>query len=127
VPLYEAKMIHQFDHRWATYDGDATGDDDSRNATEQEKRQPSFEPAPRYWVSEREVTDRLAIKGWSRCWLMGWRDIARSTDERTLISGLFPVCGCGDKFLLMFPNESAEKSIALFASLNSIVCDYVAR
>ncbi|MFP5406195.1 MAG: hypothetical protein ACLGHY_07595, partial [Gammaproteobacteria bacterium] len=21
VPLYEAKMIHQFDHRWATYDG----------------------------------------------------------------------------------------------------------
>ena len=20
VPLYEAKMIHQFDHRWATYD-----------------------------------------------------------------------------------------------------------
>jgi len=20
VPLYEAKMMHQFDHRWATYD-----------------------------------------------------------------------------------------------------------
>ena len=25
VPLYEAKMIHQFDHRWATYEAD--GDD----------------------------------------------------------------------------------------------------
>jgi hypothetical protein len=28
VPLYEAKMIHQFDHCWATYDGV-----DSRDAT----------------------------------------------------------------------------------------------
>jgi hypothetical protein len=58
---------------------------------------------------------------------MGWRDIARSTDERTLVSGVFPVSGCGDKFLLMFSSETSEKSSALYASLNSLVCDYVAR
>jgi hypothetical protein len=59
---------------------------------------------------------------------MGWRDIARATDERTLISGIIPQCGCGDKFLLMFPKEeSAVKCAALYASLNSIACDYVAR
>ncbi len=72
VPLYEAKMIHQFDHRWATYDGA-----DSRDATLAEKADPGFEPTPRYWVPEREVADRLTAKGWTRQWLMGWRDICK--------------------------------------------------
>lgn len=34
---------------------------------------------------------------------------------------------CGDKFLLMFSSEPADKCSALYASLNSLVCDYVAR
>jgi hypothetical protein len=122
VPLYEAKMIHQFDHRWATYDSV-----ESRDATETEKTDSSFEPTPRYWVPEQAVGDRVSAKGWTRNWLLGWRDIARSTDERTLVSGLFPVAGCGDKFLLMFPTETPEKVCALYASLNSLVCDFVAR
>jgi hypothetical protein len=85
IPLYEAKMVHQFDHRWATYDGA-----DSRDATLTEKQDPDFEPTPRYWVPESEVATRLAARGWSRDWLMGWRDIARSTDERTVIATVFP-------------------------------------
>jgi hypothetical protein len=60
VPLYEAKMIHHFDHRWATYpEGDA-GDDAARDVTLAEKRDPAFEPQPRYWVPEAEVTLRAA-------------------------------------------------------------------
>jgi hypothetical protein len=58
VPLYEAKMIHQFDHRWATYHGA-----ESRDATLAEKAELRFEPTPRYWVPEREVANRLAAKG----------------------------------------------------------------
>jgi hypothetical protein len=61
VPLYEAKMIHQFDHRWATYDGT-----ESRDAMLTEKVDPRFEPTPRYWVPEAELTTRLAAKGWTR-------------------------------------------------------------
>jgi hypothetical protein len=57
VSLYEAKMIHQFDHRWATYD--ATGLT-SRDVTLAEKADPSFEATPRYWVPEREVLLRLS-------------------------------------------------------------------
>ena len=122
VPLYEAKMIHQFDHRWATYDGV-----DSRDAIPAEKADPGFELTPRYWLPDHEVRDRLTAKGWTRQWLMGWRDIARSTDERTLISGTIPRSGCGDKFLLMIPGESPQKSAVLYASLDSLACDYFAR
>jgi len=84
VPLYEAKMIHQFDHRWATYAAIGSGQSemgsgdsrspfptphsplpitDSRDATLAEKQDPAFEPTPRYWVPEREVAERLAAKG----------------------------------------------------------------
>lgn len=69
LPLYEAKMIHQFDHRWATYAGAAVstrgssddGDESSgvRNAHEDEKANPDFAVRPRYWVDSREVIARV--------------------------------------------------------------------
>ena len=92
VPLYEAKMIHQFDHRWAGYAEDG---ESSTNLGTPEKQRPTCEPAPRYWVPDTEVNERLIAKGWSRGWLMGWRDIARATDERTVIATVFPRVGVG--------------------------------
>ncbi|MCO5114776.1 MAG: N-6 DNA methylase [Burkholderiaceae bacterium] len=63
LPLYEAKLIHQFDHRWATFVPDpATSNDDwsSRDVTPSEKTDPSYQVATRYWVDEREVLARIA-------------------------------------------------------------------
>ncbi|HFD14720.1 MAG TPA: SAM-dependent DNA methyltransferase [Rhodospirillales bacterium] len=124
LPLYEAKMIHQFDHRWALYD--AAGDN-TRDVTDDEKADAGFEPLPRYWVPETEVEARLAAKGWNRGWLMGWRDICRATDERTVIAAAIPRVGTGDTLLLKFPSMEPERSAALVACLNSLPCDYVAR
>lgn len=56
LPLYEAKLIHQFDHRWATY----TPDGNSRDVTPTEKADPAFTVTPRYWVQAREVWLRVA-------------------------------------------------------------------
>lgn len=61
VPLYEAKMIHHFDHRWATYAGGSVDDEEgARDTTLTEKQNPLFEPSPRYWVPEEEVRLRAA-------------------------------------------------------------------
>lgn len=61
LPLYEAKMIHQFDHRWATYEASGGDDEDAcRNMTGLEKRCPDIAVRPRYWVRQREVLARLA-------------------------------------------------------------------
>jgi len=122
VPLYEAKMIHQFDHRWATYD-----ELDSRDATLAEKADPTFEPTARYWVPKREVAGRLEAKGWSRGWLIGWRDICRATDIRTVIANAIPAVGSNDKFLLLFPDRTPRECAALVANLNSLVLDEIAR
>ncbi|HXF89853.1 MAG TPA: hypothetical protein VNK48_16005 [Xanthobacteraceae bacterium] len=145
VPLYEAKMIHQFDHRWATYAAAGSGQSavgtkndptadarlptaESRDATLAEKQDPNFEPTPRYWVPEREVAARLSAKGWRRGWLMGWRDIARTTDERTVIAAAFPRVGCGDTLLLKFPTVEDPRLFACnVANLCSLALDYAAR
>lgn len=125
VPLYEAKMVHQFNHRWATY---AENGVDSRDVELAEKMDPGYAPLPRYWVPEREIDSRLKAKGWNWGWLMGWRDICRSTDERTVIAGVIPRVGVGDPFLLMLPSVANISLMAcLFGEQNSLVHDYVAR
>jgi hypothetical protein len=63
LPLYEAKMIHQFDHRWATYvdaQGAAAEEVETADVSTEQKVDPSFEARPRYWVDEREVLARIA-------------------------------------------------------------------
>ena len=130
IPLYEAKMIHHFDHRWATYVAGISANIDDiepRDSTGTEKVDPQFEPCPRYWVLVNEVTARLASKGWTRQWLMGWRDICRATDERTVIAGAIPLSGCGDKFLLMMPETSNALRGALLATMSTLTFDYIAR
>jgi hypothetical protein len=123
LALYEAKLIHHYDYRWATYSGL-----DSRDATPQEKRDPDFEITPRYWVHEREVADRLVGKGWEHRWMIGWRDICRSTDERTVIASAIPLSGCGDTLLLMYPGKgTARHAVCLLANLCTLVLDYSSR
>ena len=59
LPLYEAKMIHQFDHRWASY-REAGGREAAVDVTRQEKEDSGFTVLPRYWVEAREVHLRSA-------------------------------------------------------------------
>lgn len=119
LPLYEAKMIHHFDHRWATYDGDKI-----RDSTPTEKVDQNFSPLPRYWVAEKEVTSRLRGR-WNHQWLMGWRRFARSTDERTFIANFLPAFGVGDSLFLALSNEA--EAPCLWAGLTTFVFDYLAR
>lgn len=223
LPLYEAKMVHHYDHRWATYERDG---ETSRDMTDAEKQQPDGLPLPRYWVEEWQlvlrtstapealvkaynkgeleaafellsqwalgaalaqghpVVDKLlerfasasgkdlfvqrdtraaealqaaspldaeelhgllpgvlnedqeAALRWGqellrvRCprYLLGWRDICRSTDERTVIAGVIPLAAVGDTFLLMFPKVADRRKVAcLLADQDSLAHDYVAR
>jgi hypothetical protein len=64
LPLYEAKMLHQFDHRHSTYEG-ATEKQLNVNIlpqpTAEQKCDPSFVVQPRYWVRE-EVVESVIPK-----------------------------------------------------------------
>lgn len=91
LPLYEAKMIHHFNHRWATWQNGLSGKLDTRDVELQELQNPHFCVQPRFWVAEKEVRKQLDLMSWKHEWLMGCRGICRSTDERTVVGGVFPV------------------------------------
>ncbi|MER7271174.1 N-6 DNA methylase [Micromonospora carbonacea] len=126
LPLYEAKMTGLFDHRFATY----------QNATQAQLNKgtlPRFDDEahadpdrfgmPAYWIAESEVEKQLGER-WPHGWLLGWRDICRSTDERTLICTVIPKTAVGDKFLLAL---TANRPGCLQGNLSSFVLDYVTR
>ncbi|WP_298347572.1 DNA methyltransferase [Ferrimicrobium sp.] len=124
LPLYEGKLIHHFDHRFATFEG-VVGDKPIE-ADNSLKTDPKWAILPRYWVSEAEVKEKL--DGWDREWLIGFRDIARSTDERTLIASVVPATAVGNNLpLLLAASASGPLAGALLACLNSFALDTIAR
>ena len=124
VPLYEAKMLHQFDHRWAGYSVEGV---DTADVSESEKSDLAFDPCPRLWVPQAEVSTQLLNIDWTRDWLMGWRDIANVVNERTVIACVFPRAGVGHSEPLFFLGADLEYWPAFYACLNSMTLDFVAR
>ncbi|TGH20698.1 MAG: type II DNA modification enzyme [Aphanocapsa feldmannii 277cI] len=232
LPLYEAKMIHHFDHRFGSYAGlnHRPADGSLPETPDSVKANPNYEADPWYWVPEEETVLRLArvpsrlkqsfrkenakgclkvlaewvfgmlepgdleptnltrtvlhaearlcdvlgqrvlhrdivgakITSWlgkvAACarkmqretplseddlafikdagalikrkqprWLMGWRDICRSTDERTVVASVFPRVGTGDTLLLKYQQQSSLAAAALNACFCSITLDYICR
>lgn len=137
LPLYEAKMLHHFDDRFGTYEGQTEAQAKVGTVprpTPEEKDNPAYSTVPRYWVSEKHVEDRLCppedtrsrrALHWNRGWLLGWRDICRSSDTRTLIASALPRTAVADTALLMLPEQSPAG--CLLANLCSFVLDYVVR
>jgi hypothetical protein len=127
LPLYEAKMIQQFDHRLGTYEGQTEAQANVGTLprlTPEQHDDPGCTILPRYWVADTEVKQRLARRGWDKDWLLGWRDIARSSDERTMICAVLPWSAAGNKLPLACTRHAVD---ALTACLCSFVLDYVAR
>ena len=124
VTLYEAKMIHQFDHRWATCE---IGGNSFRDVTAQERLDPEYEPTSRYWVSTSEVSYRLEDIDWNHDWFIGWRDITNITNKRTVIAAIFPKSAANHKIPIIFSKRNVNLIIALYANLLSLVLDYIAR
>lgn len=128
VPLYEAKMISFFDHRFAGYA--ARGDDRGYRVlpetTLDEHQNPNFEVEPFYWVANREFEARLSDRT-KLGWLLGWKDVTAATNERTAIFSVIPRMAVGHTLPLMFSTEGTDRLTGLYANLNSIVTDYTAR
>lgn len=128
LPLVEAKLVHHFDHRFSTYEN-ATQAQLNKGTlprpTPEQKDDPDFAVLPRHWVDQAEVDKLLARKSWYRGWLLGWRDICRSSDVRTVIASVIPRAAIGHTYpLALCPSPLVP---ALYANLCAFVFDYVAR
>ncbi|GIV75127.1 hypothetical protein [Caldilinea sp.] len=127
LPLYEAKMLWHYDHRYGTYEG--VSDRSSTQLPTPDERQhadPHFVVQPWYWVPAEEVEARLGE--WQRGWLLGFRDVTNATNERTAIFSLLPRVGAGNNLpILLFSEKSNVRACCLLANLNAQAFDYVTR
>jgi len=128
VPLYEAKMLSHFDHRFSTY-RDATQAQLNVGSlprlTTAQHDDPNLEPLARYWVKKNEVVKAVGAK-WDREWFLGWRDIARASDSRTFVPSAMPASAVGNKFPVAFAADPANGPL-LHAVWSTMVFDYTAR
>lgn len=130
LPLYEAKMFHQFDHRFASHEGligDQTRMHMLPQTTEEQHADPYYAVKPCYYVPRSEVDDRLKDKT-KRQWLIATRRISSNALERTVIVAILPFAGASDSITLFFMDDHDSRTTALLiANFNSLVFDYVAR
>jgi len=124
LPLYEAKMIHHFDHRWA-----GAGDPVEQRGHDTDGHAAFDTVTPRYWIAQNEVLNRLEGMGWGRKWLVGFRGIARATDERSFIGTALPIFGVGNSLPLLMPDGrfEADQIACLQANMSSLTLDFIVR
>ena len=133
LPLYEAKLFHQYDHRFATFHGvdeKALSGGNARETTPVEKADPRTVVIPRYWVPEEEVAVRLDKLEISNTVLtdrptdrptdasrprgigsqLALRNITRATDERTGIHSMIPVVGLSHSAAIIIIGSSPSET-----------------
>lgn len=122
LPLYEAKLIHQFDHRWATYE---IGEEDARDVTLDEKQNPSFEIQPRYWVEARHVIEKF--NGFAPKYFLAYRAISNVIMARTFLVSTTPIVAAGNSLIIISVCHDANLQACLLADFNCLVHDYLVR
>ncbi len=128
LPMYEGKMIHHFDHRWGTYQGQTEAQANQGKLPELDEAEhddAAFLVLPRYWVSEPDIRDSDADI-WVRRWLVGFRDVTGATVLRTVIGSLMPRVAANHKTPLVLI-DSPKHAAGLVSIVSSFVFDYAAR
>nr|WP_242054975.1 DNA methyltransferase [Nostoc flagelliforme] len=109
LPLYEGKMIHQFTHLYAE---------------------------PRYWVDEQGGRKALLKRNENdngqkvdyQSYRLGFRDVARNTDNRTMIAGIIPPnVFAGNTLIVSQQFIKQDELLFVLSVLNSFTCDFIIR
>ena len=130
LPLYQGRMIHQFDHRANSVVINPENTHNpylSEEVTDEQHADPIFLPQSQYWIPASQVAPVIPD---GRGYAIGFRDIARPTDARTAIVALVPWAGYGNTVPLLIGGEealSAELAATAAANLNCLCLDFIVR
>lgn len=128
IPLYEAKMFYQYDHRYGTYNSE--NDERLHMLPKTELMNyinPEFTVSSSFYVPITAVEERVK-DNWKYKWFLALRGISSAQLERTFTSTIIPYCGVGNSSILVNPvgGTSIEASL-LLSVFNSIPFDYITR
>ncbi len=129
VPLYEAKMIWHFEHRWASDYGCILNDDrPSRKYVGWygvRYEDPHDLAKGRYWIEDSKVLEWL---GEDKRYLICYRLITNRDLDRTGVYAIVPAYGIGNSAaVLKFQGHTVDSIASFIADRNSFVSDFVTR
>ena len=125
VPLYEGRMVDQFDHRAKGY---RSGRGRAADWVDLPFGDPNKSVQPQWYVSRANVPDKCLDR--IQRYRIGFCDVASPTNERTLIGALIPPNAiCGDKVpTITFKDDNLGWPLMLWLAVaNSYAMDFVAR
>jgi len=129
MPLYEAKMFEQYNHRYASYEHLKPGERSHMlpPVSVSNLADPYYQPRPCYFVQASDVEAALPEE-WSANWLLGFREITIAESWRTTIYSVLPKCGASNGIpLVFFGPSSIAFAPSYLACMNSFVLDFVSR
>lgn len=121
LPLYEAKMFNQFDHRWSSL----TSEGKQVVFADQERADSARVAVPRYWMREPDAARKLDAL--PNAWLIAIREVTNATNERTAIAAVLPKYPVGHNAQVFSFREAPRSAASLLANLNSLCLDFAAR
>lgn len=149
LTLYEGKMIHQFNHRYASVKINKDNLHNQASSAEVDHAilsNPNYLTLPQYWVNKKDIDQRLPN---DLHWVIGFRDITNTTNMRTMIASILPRAAYGHKLPIILPNvpkyqqgdnrvlwqqqydsmvnDYHQHAWLLMANFNSFILDYIAR
>lgn len=127
LPLYEAKLFHQYMFNFATFQGVNEKDLKTGQNTNYIDNLIGVESIkPRFWVDRNEVEQVYEGLEWNYNWTVGIRGITCATNERTSIASVMPRFGGGNS-IGYITNITAIEATTILFNLNSFVYDYISR
>jgi hypothetical protein len=128
LPLYDAKMAQQYNHRAANLS--ASGHQfrkiSKERTTQEQLQNPFFSPMFLYWVPQLDVMQALGNSK-KMHWFLGFKDVTGTTSTSIGIFTIIPFYGVGHKFPLICTSEDAVGNAILMANFNSYMIEYILR
>jgi hypothetical protein len=118
--LVEAKMIWQYDHHYAYYNG-------KDFIPRENEIKIDSEMTSQYVVEKEEFKERLMRQNWKEKWMFCFRNITNATNERTIIATITPIIAPVFSFRNLFSNKFTIELFLLLSNLNSIILDFIVR
>ncbi len=129
LPLYESKLLHQFNHRPSTFEGIPIENRFKMKAATNDMpveylNNPNSYPIPRFWVDRSDV---LSLVPESTLWMIAFRGMGNiMTNSRNGIFTILPLSAVGNSAPLIMRNSN-ENTSGFLAMTNSFVFDFAVR
>jgi len=123
-PLYEAKMIDPFNHRYGSFNKNQRSHILPESSIS-DYLNPDFCSIPYYWVKELEIINRCNI---SSRWFLVFRNIISKSAEVFSSFAILPFYGLGHSgSIVLFNKDIVRNSCYLLSLCNSMIFGYIVK